>query len=707
MDPLGEQAIFQMALLLEPKDREAFVRGACAGDEAAARVLDLLSHAPDPHTPSEVPLSERIRMLRVRELLGEGGMGKVYRAEDPKLGTSIAIKIWSGAGFDTSAGLERFYREARIAAKLHHDGIIRIHDFGEHEGAHYILMDLVQGGSLEDRLKVLRQSPDLGIHHLRWAARLAAEVASALHAAHTHSPAVVHRDVKPPNILLSATGRTTLIDFGIAKESVQQDARLTRQDQFLGTVGYASPEQVSSNANLDERADIYALGVTLYEMLTLRRPFEGTEDAVKKATLEDDAPWIRTFNKAIPDDLAAICHRAIERDPTDRYRSAHILENELRAWLAGESPLARPPGVSRRARRWIFRHRVPLSVAAGVCLLVFALSMLLVARMQWRSQRVLVELAPPDSSSTVFFQRFDDHSLTHEPPQRLGVTPLTKLLQAGVYRFTFVGPGTAIAEIDINLNLSASERVTLTPRLIEETEATSDMAFVPSGMYPFGRDNGAPFEARRTMHLDAFYIDRREVSNADYRRYMQSTNAPEPPFWAGIGGWSEDMSEKPVVGLTVDEMRDYAAWAGKRLPTVFEWEAAARYPDGRRFPWEPGNEQHWPAPSLHDFALYLRSTDESWAELYTARARPVTNDPASPSPLMLVHLFGNVHEVTGTPLAQYNGAHIAKGGGLIETPDTWSLDRNATALPDNGRSLQIGFRCARSAHTQFTQEMNQ
>jgi len=261
---------------------------------------------------------------RIDSKLGEGGMGTVYRAHDLTLGEDVAIKVLSFRSNPSSEDLERFHREVRLARRITHINVARTHDIGEHEGRHYLSMELVAGKSLESYLGRATAASE--------AVALGIAIVQGLRAA--HQAGVVHRDLKPANVLVERAGRVVLTDFGIARGV--RDASVTEVGQTVGTPRYMSPEQVLGEA-ADARSDLYAVGLILYELLTGTFPFEGnTPMALAVARLQSDVedPSNRV---PMPRPLADIVLRCLARNPTERFDSADDLATALLSWSESSS----------------------------------------------------------------------------------------------------------------------------------------------------------------------------------------------------------------------------------------------------------------------------------------------------------------------------------------------------------------------------------
>ncbi|MBK8097356.1 MAG: protein kinase [Planctomycetes bacterium] len=331
---------------------------------------------------------------RIRELgdfvlqheVGRGGMGVVWQATQKSIARKVALKVLPRfAGMDANA-VARFRREAESAGRLAHPGIVPIYAVGEDDGVYWFAMELIDGPSLAKvidglgmrRAEQLRASlvtesqlserypamiepatgPGSGNAYVRSCARLIADVAEAVAAAHRER--VIHRDLKPSNILIHPAGRPVLLDFGLARD--EQAQNLTMSGEQVGTPAYMAPEQVRGR-KIDARVDIYGLGAVLYELLTLRPPFEGgTAAETMHAILTDDPVPVQVRNKAVPVDLAAIVQQCLAKEPDARYAAVEALALDLRNFLAGRPVLARLPGRLARLTSGLQRHRRSLQV---------------------------------------------------------------------------------------------------------------------------------------------------------------------------------------------------------------------------------------------------------------------------------------------------------------------------------------------------------
>jgi serine/threonine protein kinase len=347
----------------------------------------------------------------VREI-GRGGMGIVYEAVQLSLGRRVALKILPLVSALDDRQLARFKNEAQAAAALHHTNIVPVFAVGRERGIHFFAMQLIEGRSLAELIASLREarrSPGrpsattavaldtplagsaTGVpgNHYRRVAQLMLQAALALE--HSHQKGVVHRDVKPANLMLDAHGQLWITDFGLAQCQAGPD--LTRTGDVVGTLRYASPEQATGQRLVDHRADLYSLGATFYELLTLQPVFPDTSRTPLQRQIAECEPCLPSqFDRAIPVELETVVLKCLAKAPTDRYRSARELADDLERFLSHRPILARRPTLLERARKWLRRHpsiAVATTLSLVVCSTALLVNQALLAREQARTREAL------------------------------------------------------------------------------------------------------------------------------------------------------------------------------------------------------------------------------------------------------------------------------------------------------------------------------
>jgi hypothetical protein len=279
---------------------------------------------PAPAAPGELP--ETFGRYRIEKKLGQGGMGAVYLAHDTQLGRRVALKVPRLDGDANPEVLQRFDREARAAATLAHPNICPVYDVGEHGGVRYVTMAYVEGRSLAELIRGTRALPQ------RPVAAVVRKIALAL--AEAHQRGIVHRDLKPANVMINSANEPVVMDFGLARRTGEDDARLTREGAILGTPAYMPPEQVSGRlSEIGPASDVYSLGVILYEMLTARLPFQGPATAVLAQVLTQEPPCPSTLRPDLDAELEGICLRAMAKKPADRFASMKDFAAALTGYL--------------------------------------------------------------------------------------------------------------------------------------------------------------------------------------------------------------------------------------------------------------------------------------------------------------------------------------------------------------------------------------
>jgi Tol biopolymer transport system component/tRNA A-37 threonylcarbamoyl transferase component Bud32 len=343
--------ILQTALALDPAERPAFISEACSGDDSLIKEVECLLSSDEEQwdligSPAfemvapllaredrpELDAGDSIAQYRIVSLLGVGGMGQVYLAEDTRLGRKVALKLLPKSYTQDESRLRRFQQEARAASALNHPNILTIFDTLQFETRHFIVTEYIEGESLRQRLKQTRLSADESLN-------IFIQVATALAAA--HEAGIIHRDIKPENIMLRRDSLIKVLDFGLAKLTEQHDvpradaavADMAKSSGLvLGTVKYMSPEQ-AQGLPVDQRSDVFSLGVVLYEMVAGRTPFEG-ENAreLVKSILTDEPTGLKDLFPEVPNELQHVVSKCLSKEKTPRYQSAVELLSDLKAF---------------------------------------------------------------------------------------------------------------------------------------------------------------------------------------------------------------------------------------------------------------------------------------------------------------------------------------------------------------------------------------
>jgi serine/threonine protein kinase/Tfp pilus assembly protein PilF len=367
-----------------------FPEAAVAGGDSSAEASAKADHPGRSETPSaadEKGAPNNKKSARAAELLGElgdyelleevgrGGQGVVFRARQKSLNRTVALKVISLGQWASKAHLKRFRLEAEAAARLEHPGIVPIHEVGERDGSCYFSMKFVEGGQLDE---VVRRTPI----SIRQAAELIAKVARTVHYAHEHG--ILHRDIKPGNILLDDKGEPHLTDFGLAR-LVETESTVTRTLEVLGTPSYMAPEQaVGNNAQVTGATDVYGLGAVLYQLMTCQPPFAGgTTYETIKLLLDTEPRQPRLLNPKIDRDLSTICLKCLEKDPKRRYSSALALAEDLERWLKHEPIQARRTGIFARGKKWVQRNPTSALLTASLVALAAAAGWII-----WKSELI-------------------------------------------------------------------------------------------------------------------------------------------------------------------------------------------------------------------------------------------------------------------------------------------------------------------------------
>ncbi|MFI4915569.1 MAG: bifunctional serine/threonine-protein kinase/formylglycine-generating enzyme family protein [Phycisphaerales bacterium JB060] len=720
-----ERSLFLAALALPRGDREAFLDGACELPEQRRRIESLLRHHEEGTiaflqeqdeqfggTSAEPEPPFDLDEFHITRELGRGGMGIVYLAQDTVLKRDVAIKILSPSLARSARLLASFQQEAVHVSRLSHPAIVQVHRFGRADGLHFIVSQYVKGSTLraliDARVAEDREGGSTAESDRAWTRQcvmVLATIAEALDQA--HHAGIIHRDIKPSNIMRAEDGAARLLDFGIAIRSAASPLLAPPID--AGSVSYMSPEHAQvEGVEIDGRSDVFSLGVVLYEVLTGTLPFQGKDQAQVLEAIEQASPTpVRRKAPSVPKDLEVICHKALEKDPADRYQSAAHLGADLRCWLRGAPILARPEPLLDKARRQMRAHR---SMAASIAAILLSAggAAALATHLADTRPRVRIGNIPP--GATLLVQEVDlETGLVRQAGR--AVDEIFRI-EPGYYRITVTGQSGESAEITQLLVDGASIDLTVNPS--RPADVSLDMVlFDPIGnpVLP-----AAPRAYRDLLDPPPgpYLIDRYEVSNGEYEAFVLASgqSVPSPPLWEGRR-CPPDMRDLPVVGVTLAEAQAYARWRGKRLPTAAEWLYAARAQTGRLYP-RGSDPQHASGLGVSfvdrraiEMLASIPVTSPAARNAYLRHVLPVRGplppeNVADVTPEGMYFMYGNVREWTES-IPYHDG--VANYAVRYTCGHAWEMPsflpstlpgRSIPEQPVTDRLTGLGFRCAKS-----------
>ncbi len=626
--------------------------------------------------------------------IGAGGMATVYQAEDTRLGRLLAFKVLEVDKLppgQLAKALKRFEREARALASLSHPHIVKVLDFGEFEGQPYLVMEYLPGGSLRQKLASGPLPWQEAIHLILPAARALS---------YAHKRGLVHRDVKPSNILLTEEGEPMLSDFGVVKMLLdsEETVELTATGTGVGTPEYMAPEQLF-NRGVDARADIYALGVVFYESITGRKPYTAsTPQEVIWKQASESIPRPRQFAPGLPDSVERVLLKALSKKPEERYQTMEEFITTLEA-LASEStrraftlPKRTPPppaGEDRQTPTTAPKRPAHIGrwLAVGALVILLGLGAALgggLFNLGKRGMGPLAGLATATNTST--YTPTFTLTPTSTPTQTPTATPTPGIGS------TWARPADGMVMMYVPAgNFTMGD--------------TADQALAECKKFNSGcqRSWFTNEEPPHIVSLDAYWIDKTEVTNAMYARCVQAGACKPPSQYSSRTHDSyysdSQYADYPVIYVDWNDANTYCQWAGARLPTEAEWEKAARGTDGRMYPW--GNSS--PACSLANFS-------PNGSSACVGDTKAVGSYPAGASPYGALDMAGNVWEwvadwysdtyyassPANNPSGPSSGQYRVLRGGSWSFSEYSVRSAYRSRLEPDSRSYLIGFRCSRS-----------
>ncbi|HXU37847.1 MAG TPA: protein kinase [Blastocatellia bacterium] len=696
---------------------------------------------------------------RIQSKLGQGGGGVVYLAEDTRLKRTVVLKFLSEELTTNELGLRRFLREARLASSLDHPNICTIYEVNQVEGLDFIVMQYAEGKTLKQFIAGKPLEPRVTLS-------IAVQIADAVAAAHEQH--VIHRDIKPGNIIVTNKGQVKILDFGLAKslayanrDNEADESELTRQGAQLGTPAYMSPEQARGEP-ADRRSDIFSFGVVLYEMTSGRVPFKARSQAeTMNAVINTPHTPVGELNRKIPADLASVIDRALAKEPADRYQTISEMLADLNriaanAGVAQSPAVARQPFDGRQGPARLTRRRMNAGVVIAALIATAAIWFFVRnANLKWAREQLprieqlaaeqkhfeaydLAERAskyvPDDPTIARLMPTISDNiTVTTEPPgakvyikrfsqdakrQLIGSTPIHELRTArGEYVVYIEKDGYAPFQRTISGKMSRYG-TTMTPpdeptvvqvKMIESGNLPDRMTFVPGGRYNLVCWQKPTSEG---ANLADYFIDRYEVTNREYKEFViaggyqkkqywkhafskngqplsweealsgfrDRTGLPGPRNWSGQS-YPDGKADHPVTDITWYEAAAYAEFRGKKLPTIFQWEKAARngqftYSSGYVMPWGP---------------IDVTSTVDTRANFKSGGTTPVGSFEFGMSPFGCYDMAGNASEWCANETSH----------GFITAGASWDdlsyMFAYVGEFPAFENSSKLGFRCVVTA----------
>ena len=602
---------------------------------------------------------QRLGEYELLKKIGEGGMGVVYQARHRRMDRVVALKVLSSKVVGSPEAVDRFHREVKTLSRLSHPNIVAAYDAGEDQGIHYLVMEYVPG---QDLATLLKQEGPLS---LQSALQCTLQVAEGLQ--YAHELGIIHRDIKPGNLLVDGKGKVRILDLGLARsiDAERVTAELTQSQQMLGTVDFLSPEQATNSRAVDARSDIYSLGCTLFRLLTNHTMYDG-ETAIERivAHREQPIPSLGKFRQDVPAVVESLYRRMVAKQPAQRPQSLREVISVLQAALfaAQKSPL-----------RAAVQRRKLLLIGGAACLLLLGCAVGVFLYFGNSTSKNRIKPIKENAVRTKKERKAKTEQATAPPLAEYPLTAAEAKESQQAWADYLQVPVLQPTEIGLDLVLIPPGKFTpgSSAEQKEQALAAANQAGLDSNYIDYIQSETGQ---RLQQFPKAIYLGKTEVTVAQFRQFVREESFQTTAETNGLGGYhletrkqklgvnwrNSSLSQEddhPVVQITHADAEAFCAWLsakeGKKffLPTEWHWEYACRA--GTITPWVCGDDPF----VLHDYAWFDSNSDRT--------THPVATK--MPNAFGLYDMHGNVREWTSSPAAS-PGTNIIRGGEFLKPP---------------------------------------
>jgi len=632
---------------------------------------------------TQLPEGSILGGCRIVRPIGKGGMGEVYLARDVMLEREVALKVLPPTKLDREH-VARFLREARACSQIEHPNVITIYNVGEEDGHYFIVMKYVRGRDLAEIVKTQG-----GPLPWRTALKIMRLATKGVHAVHTKG--LLHRDIKPSNIMVGDDSQVVLMDFGLVRE--ETESQLTLTGAILGTPVFMAPEQCLGE-ELDERCDIYGVGTTLYYLLTGQLPYDGSAKSVLMQVAGGKRPQpVCVVNPFVPQDVSDLVDTAMARFARDRFSSARELDRRMQRLL--KQPDRPAPKVTDTTK--ITAENTADFNREGDLDLV-------------------PELEPVRNIAT----QTGGEVVRKVVLWAVGFGALLLLLTVGLVLNSLFGNrgGGGHTDDDTAPPVVSNGEQDSQQKTVPDGVDSQTMVRIPAGFVRLGNDvdklrdhlDKLPVppgysvdrwerlkksvvsdwpEKQRRLYVEEFWIDKYEVTNAEYAEFVKATGHAPPQHWNNQPTPPLDIKDHPVTHVSYDDAQAYARWAGKKLPTVAQWVRAFRSDSDQYYPW--GNTWEPKRANVRENTNFSQ----------TSKTTPVTATPDDKSSFGVFNLVGNVTEIVRDKTTDDEGTWYIRKGGKWSYPgcvygigSAQYLFSTTSKIPlERLQEVSVGFRC--------------